>query len=62
MSNQLTMHATTIITVRKGGKVFAFGDEWIQFDSEWQQMPEIKQLWVNILGWLSPQSFCTVPQ
>ncbi|WP_434421279.1 hypothetical protein [Nannocystis pusilla] len=47
---------------RIDGKLFIFGDEWIEFDSEWQQIPQIKQFWVNILAWLSPQNFCTIPQ
>jgi len=47
---------------RKAGKLFIFGDEWIEFDSEWQQIPQIKKLWANVLGWLSPQNFCTIPQ
>ena len=51
-----------VAQVRNAGKLFIFGDEWIEFDSEWQQIPEIQQLWVNILGWLSPQNFCVVPQ
>ena len=51
-----------VAQVRKGGKVFVWGDEWIEFDSEWQNVPQIKKLWANILGWLSPQNFCTIPQ
>jgi hypothetical protein len=47
---------------RKGGKLFIWGDEWIEFDSEWQNQPQIKKFWANILAWLSPQNFCTVPQ
>lgn len=47
---------------RKGGKLFIFGDEWIEFDSEWKNIPQIKKFWVNILGWLSPMNFCTIPQ
>ncbi|MBZ5715433.1 hypothetical protein [Nannocystis pusilla] len=51
-----------VAQVRNDGKLFIFGDEWIEFDSEWQQIPQIKQFWVNILAYLSPQNFCTVPQ
>ncbi|PCC70923.1 hypothetical protein SAMN02745121_02610 [Nannocystis exedens] len=51
-----------VAQVRNDGKLFIFGDEWIEFDSEWQQIPQIKQFWVNILAWLSPQNFCTIPQ
>ncbi|HEY8378652.1 MAG TPA: hypothetical protein VIK91_19295 [Nannocystis sp.] len=51
-----------VAQVRQNGKLFIFGDEWIEFDSEWQNIPQIKKFWVNILGWLKPQNFCTVPQ
>jgi hypothetical protein len=51
-----------VAQVRKNGKLFIFGDEWIEFDSEWQNIPQIKKLWANSLGWLSPQNFCTIPQ
>ena len=51
-----------VAQVRNDGKLFIFGDEWIEFDSEWQQIPQIKQFWVNILAYLSPPNFCTVPQ
>lgn len=43
------------------GRVFAWGDEWIQFDSEWSTMPEIQVFWANILTWLSPPGVCTMP-
>jgi hypothetical protein len=42
------------------GRAFIWGDEWIQFDSEWSTMPEITQLWVNALGWLGPRDRCVV--
>ncbi len=45
---------------RGKGRVFAWGDEWIEFDSEWTKLPEIEQLWVNILGWLGPQDSCQI--
>jgi hypothetical protein len=51
-----------VAQVRKNGKLFIWGDEWIEFDSEWQNQPQIKKFWANILGWLSPQNFCTIPQ
>ena len=50
-----------VAQVRAGGKLFVWGDEWIEFDSEWQQIPQIKKFWANILGWLAPQNFCVVP-
>jgi len=43
------------------GRAFIFGDEWVEFDSEWKNVPEIKQFWVQTLRWLGPQSSCIVP-
>ena len=51
-----------VAQVRMAGKLFVWGDEWIEYDSEWQNIPQIKQLWANILGYLSPAKFCVVPQ
>jgi len=36
------------------GHVLLFGDEWIEFDSEWSAMPSIVQFWLNTVRWLSP--------
>ncbi|MEZ4450232.1 MAG: DUF4350 domain-containing protein [Nannocystaceae bacterium] len=47
---------------RKNGRAFVFGDEWVEFDSQWQNMPEIKQFWVQTLKWIGPQNSCTLPQ
>jgi hypothetical protein len=41
-----------IVQVRSNGRVVVWGDEWVEFDSEWQAMPMIQQFWVNVLGWL----------
>lgn len=43
------------------GRVYLWGDEWVQFDSEWGQMPQIKTFWQNAIQWLTPQNFCTLP-
>lgn len=37
------------------GRAWIWGDEWIEFDSEWTTMPEISTLWANVLGWVSHQ-------
>jgi hypothetical protein len=42
------------------GRGFVWGDEWIEFDSEWSTMPEIKQLWVNVLTWITPHAHCAL--
>jgi hypothetical protein len=36
------------------GFVLVFGDEWIEFDSEWSTMPPILRLWENAVRWLAP--------
>lgn len=46
---------------RGDGKLFVWGDEWIEYDSEWSSMPEITQLWVNIFEWITPVSICAPP-
>jgi hypothetical protein len=51
-----------VVQERKEGHVFVFGDEWVEFDSEWQNIPQIKQFWVQSLQWLSPQGLCYKPQ
>ncbi len=40
------------------GRAFVWGDEWIEYDSEWGSMPEIKQLWVNVFAWVAPTNKC----
>jgi hypothetical protein len=49
---------------RGKGRAVVWGDEWIEFDSEWKSLPEIEQLWVNIIAWIGPQDSCqvTVPK
>ena len=37
------------------GRGFVWGDEWIEYDSEWGMLPQIKQLWVNVFAWLAPE-------
>lgn len=45
---------------RSKGRAVVWGDEWIEFDSEWQALPQIEKLWVNMFGWLGPQDSCQV--
>jgi hypothetical protein len=40
------------------GRAFVWDDEWIQFDSEWSTMPEIRQLWIQVFAWISPMGNC----
>lgn len=46
---------------RGKGRAVVWGDEWIEYDSEWQTLPEIEKLWVNLMSWLGPQDSCSVP-
>lgn len=47
----------------QSGHVLAWGDEWIAYDSEWNQHPDyqVSQFWINVLNWLSPTSQCQAP-
>ena len=40
------------------GRAFLWGDEWIEFDSEWSSMPQIPQLWLQVFNWISPPNRC----
>lgn len=49
------------IAIQSGaGRAFVWGDEWIEFDSEWSTLPAIKQLWVQVFRWVSPTNKCTL--
>jgi hypothetical protein len=45
---------------RAKGRAVVWGDEWIEFDSEWKTLPQIEKLWVNIISWIGPQTSCQV--
>jgi len=40
------------------GRGIVWGDEWIEFDSEWSTLPEITQLWVQLFAWIAPKNKC----
>jgi hypothetical protein len=42
-----------------GPRGVAWGDEWIEFDSEWSTIPDITRFWTNIVSYLAPR--CEVP-
>ena len=42
------------------GHAFVWGDEWIEFDSQWSTLPQIKQLWVQVFAWVSPTNKCAL--
>lgn len=45
------------------GRILVFGDEWITYDSEWEDTEDqqVELLWLNMLKWLSPPDRCQVP-
>jgi hypothetical protein len=47
----------------EGGRAVVWGDEWITYDSEWQDVEDqqVELFWLNILKWLSPPRVCQVP-
>jgi len=42
------------------GRAFVWGDEWIEFDSEWAALPQIPELWVQVFAWIAPTTTCTL--
>lgn len=42
------------------GRAFVWGDEWIEFDSEWAALPEIPKLWVQVFSWIAPVTTCAL--
>lgn len=51
-----------VVQDRMNGSLFIFGDEWVEFDSEWKNIPQIKQFWVQVLSYIGPKEFCLLPQ
>jgi len=51
---------TTVgIAIERGkGRAVVWGDEWIEFDSEWSTLPEITQFWVQLFTWIAPVNKC----
>jgi hypothetical protein len=43
------------------GRGFVWGEEWIEFDSEWSTRPDIKALWVNVFKWLQERGCLLAP-
>jgi hypothetical protein len=50
------------VTQASAGRAVVWGDEWITYDSEWQdvQDQQVELFWLNILKWLSPPDTCQV--
>jgi hypothetical protein len=48
----LSAGPVAIAQERGSGRAYVWGDEWVEYDSEWQSMPQIRQFWIDVLGWL----------
>jgi hypothetical protein len=57
--NRVALQATQPVD-KQGVRVVTWGDEWITYDSLWQDTDDqqVEQLWQNMLAWLSPQEMC----
>jgi hypothetical protein len=54
-----TAKTTVGIAVQMGkGRAVVWGDEWIEFDSEWSTLPQITQFWVQLFAWIAPVNKC----
>jgi hypothetical protein len=42
------------------GRAIVWGDEWIEFDSEWSTLPQITQFWVQLFAWIAPTTKCAL--
>ena len=67
MNGQGTVVATEeglVIAVAKShgdGKIFVWGDEWITYNSEWNNANyQVEQFWINVINWLTPQKACEI--
>jgi hypothetical protein len=51
---------TTVgVAIQMGkGRAVVWGDEWIEFDSEWSTLPQITQFWVQVFAWIAPMNKC----
>jgi hypothetical protein len=57
-----TSLGTTVPLAGEDAAVIVFSDEWISFDSEWQNIPEVETFWSNMIAWVGPKNFCVTPQ
>ena len=44
------------------GRVIAWGDEWLTFDSDWQGYADVEKFWSQMINWVKPEDFCVLPQ
>jgi hypothetical protein len=55
-------HVALQVTQAQEGRVAVWGDEWVTYDSEWNDTADqqVDRLWLNLLKWLSPPKVCQV--
>ncbi|HKO47873.1 MAG TPA: hypothetical protein VJV79_09125 [Polyangiaceae bacterium] len=54
-----TSDTIAAVAIQMGkGRGIVWGDEWIEFDSEWSTLPEITQFWVQLFAWIAPKNKC----
>ncbi len=51
---QIGSYVVGVVGPFGAGQLVVFGDEWIEFDSEWSTMPPIVALWTNSVRALAP--------
>lgn len=51
-----------VIVAQGKGHVFLWGDEWITYNSEWNDHPDyqVQLLWLNAIKWLTAAGECQV--
>lgn len=56
-------HDVGAVTQFGEGRVFAWADEWITYDSEWvgRDDYQLETFWINVIQWLMPVNQCQVP-
>jgi hypothetical protein len=55
-------HVALQVTQAQDGRVVVWGDEWVTYDSEWNDTTDqqVDRFWLNLLKWLSPPKVCQV--
>lgn len=54
--------AIAVAAERVDGRIYLWGDEWVQYDMVWNGDPMIEQFWSNAITWIGPKTFCVLPQ
>lgn len=54
--------AVAVVAERGDGRIYLWGDEWVQYDMVWNGNPMIEKFWANAIAWVGPKTFCVLPQ